>query len=199
MKNNINNYSSNPKGLEEKEMDLYSLKELLSELSDSGNIFENFEKESMSIEKGILEQIGNFNSLLKLRKLSSEIKNKKVINDKLNTLHFNLNLLKNADSCDIKQIKNIFNLFLYNNETKIDNMVYELNDFKHKINQIKKHHENLLPKSLDNKLRLENKYNKHIKKLHSIHTRQKNAFISAVKLFLKLAKNHIKTLQKFKK
>lgn len=200
MKIGIGNYMLNQEGFEEdKDMDLYSLKKELDILNSSSKIFDNFEKESMHIDKDALEQIEDFNLLLKIRKLSSEIKSKKAINDKLNTLHFNLNILKNSDANGIKPIKNIFNLFLYNNETKIDNIVNELNDFKHKISQIKKHHENLLPKSLDNKLKIEGKYGKHIEKLHSIHARQKNAFISTIRLFLKLAKNHIKTLQKFKK
>jgi len=152
----------------------------------------------MHIDKDALEQIEDFNLLLKIRKLSSEMKGKKAINDKLDTLHFSLNILKNADSNDIKPLKNIMNLFLYNNDTKIETIIRELNDFKHKINEVKKHHENLLPKSLDNKLKIEGKYNKHIEKLHSMHKRQKAAFISITKLFLKLAKNHIKNQKRFK-
>ena len=196
----VEKYLNELKGTKEsKEMGLYSLKKELDILNNSSKVFDNLEKESMHIDKDALEQIEDFSLLLKIRKLSSEIKNKKTINDNLHTLHFSLNLLKNVDTGDIKQVKNIFNLFLYNNDTKIDNIVNELNDFKHKINQIKKHHENLLPKSLDNKLRLENKYDKHIKLLHSIHAKQKTAFISLVKLFLKFTKKHLKNLQKFKK
>src|SRR3989338_1858010 len=200
MKIGIGNYMLNQEGFEEdKAMDLYSLKKELDILNNSSKVFDNFEKESMHIDKDALEQIEDFNLLLKIRKLSSEMKGKKAINDKLDTLHFSLNILKNADSNDIKPLKNIMNLFLYNNDTKIETIIRELNDFKHKINEIKKHHENLLPKSLDNKLKIEGKYNKHIEKLHSMHKRQKNAFISITKLFLKLAKNHIKSLQKLKK
>ena len=199
MKIGIGNYMLNQEGFEEdKAMDLYSLKKELDILNNSSKVFDNFEKESMHIDKDALEQIEDFNLLLKIRKLSSEMKGKKAINDKLDTLHFSLNILKNADSNDIKPLKNIMNLFLYNNDTKIETIIRELNDFKHKINEIKKHHENLLPKSLDNKLKIEGKYNKHIEKLHSMHKRQKAAFISITKLFLKLAKNHIKNQKRFK-
>ncbi|MBI2101157.1 hypothetical protein HYT53_00965 [Candidatus Woesearchaeota archaeon] len=197
MKNNIDSYSSNPKGLEE-EMDMYSIKEVLSGLNNSSHIFDNFEKESMIVEKDALEQIEDFNLLLKIRKLSSEIKGKKAINEKLSTLHFHLNLLKNADIKGAKQIRNAMNLFFYNNDTKIDSIISELNDFKHKINEVKKHHENLLPKSLDNKLKIEGKYGKHIENLHSMHKRQKTALVSLVRLFLKQAKQHIKSLKRFK-
>ena len=180
-----------------KGMDLYSLKKELLNLSESSHVFDNFEKESMSIGREELSQMQNLSSLIKLRNLAREIKNKKEINGKLHSLHFSLNLLKNTD--DTKALKNSLDLFLYNSDTKIGNIISELNDFKHKINEVKKHHENLLPKSLDNKLKIEGKYDKHIEKLHSMHKRQKTALVSLVRLFLKQAKQHIKTLQKFKK
>ena len=134
--------------------------------------------------------------MIKIRKLASEIKNKKQINDKLHSLHFNLHLLKNAS--DSKTLKNTINLFLYNNETKIAAIIDELNDFKAKLHQIKNYHSNLLPKSLDNKLEIENKYSRHIEQLHSIHKRQKDALTSTVKLFLKFTKKHIKTYKNLK-
>ena len=70
--------------------------------------------------------------------------------------------------------------------------------FAAKEAEIKKHHLILLPKSLDNKLEIEGKYAKHIEQLDSIHSRQKDALISTVKLFLKLTKKRMKNLQKFK-
>ena len=108
MKIGIGNYMLNQEGFEEdKAMDLYSLKKELYILNNSSKVFDNFEKESMHIDKDALEQIEDFNLLLKIRKLSSEMKGKKAINDKLDTLHFSLNILKNADSNDIKPLKNI--------------------------------------------------------------------------------------------
>jgi len=181
-----------------KEIDLYSLKKELAGLSEASHVFDNFEKESMSIGKEELSQIQDLSSLIKIRNLACEIKDKKAINDRLHSLHFNLNLLKNADASDSKPIKNAFGAFLHNNETKIDNIIDELNGFKAKLDEIKKHHSSLLPKSLDNKLKIEGKYNKHIENLRSIHKKQKNALVSTIKLFLKLAKRHVKKLQKFK-
>ncbi len=175
---------------EAKEIDLYSLKNELVKLNESSKVFEDFEKESMTIGKNTLSQIQNLSSLIKIRNLASEIKKKDKINEKLHSLHFNLNILKNASN--ISTIKNVLNVFLYNNDSKIDNIINELNDFKIKLGEIKNHHKNLLPKSLDNKLVIENKYNKHIEQLHSIHKKQKNALISTVKLFLKLTKKQIK-------
>lgn len=195
-KNDVEGYLNELRGFADdaKDMDLYSLKKELIILSESSHVFDNFEKESMSIGKEELSQMQNLSSLMKMRNLAREINNKKAINDKLHSLHFSLNLLKNTN--DIKPIKNALNLFLYSNDTKIGSIVNELNDFNHNISQIKKHHENLLPKSLDNKLRIENKYDKHMEKLHSIHARQKNALISLVGLFLKLAKKCVKNLKK---
>ena len=195
---NIEKYIDELRGFssEGKEIDLYSLKKELINLSQSSGVFENFEKESMVIDKDVLSQIKDLSLLIKIRNLASEIKNKKLINDKLHSLHFSLNILKNASN--ISSIKNALNIFLFNDDLKINSMIDELNDFKAKLDEIKKHHSNLMPKSLDNKLEIENKYDKHIEQLHSIHRRQKNALISTVKLFSKLTKKHITNLKRFK-
>ena len=201
VKIDIGNYIDELRGFasEEKELDLYSLKKELIDLNKSSKVFDAFEKETTFIDKNTLKQIQDLSLLMKIRNLASEIKNKKQINDRLHSLHFNLNLLKNTllDN-STKTIKTAFNTFLYDNETKIDSVINELNDFKAKLDAIKNHHKNLLPKSLDNKLIIENKYNKHIEQLYSIHKKQKNALISTLKLFLKMTKKHIKCLKKFK-
>ena len=182
---------------EGKELDLYSLKKELVDLNEFSKVFDAFEKETMFIDKDTIKQIQDLSLLMKIRNLASEIKNKKQINDKLHSLHFNLNLLKNTLlENSTETIKIAFNTFLYNNETKIDSIINELNDFKIKLGEINNHHKNLLPKSLDNKIEIENKYNKHIEKLYFIHEKQKNVLISIVKLFLKLTKKHIRNLKK---
>ena len=182
---------------EGKELDLYSLKKELVDLNEFSKVFDAFEKETMFIDKDTIKQIQDLSLLMKIRNLASEIKNKKQINDKLHSLHFNLNLLKNMLlENSTKTIKIAFNTFLHNNETKIDSIINELNDFKIKLGEIKNHHKNLLSKSLDNKIEIENKYNKHIEKLYFIHEKQKNVLISTVKLFLKLTKKHIRNLKK---
>ena len=92
----------------------------------------------------------------------------------------------------------MLNIFLYNDDSKLDNIINELDDFKSKLDEIKKYYKNLLPKSLDNKLEIENKYDRHIDKLHSIHKKQKQALISTIKLFLRFSKKHVNNLKKFK-
>ena len=183
----------------EKDLDLYSLKKELTDLSESSEVFEDFEKEASIVSKEVLAQIPDLSLLIKIKNLASEIKNKNQINEKLHSMHFNLNLMKNDLTANsISSIKNALNVFLYNDKTKIENMINEINDFKTKLSKIKKYHTSLLPNTLDNKLEIENKYSKHIEQLHSIHKRQKDALISAVKLFLKLANKHIKNLKRFK-
>lgn len=164
-------------------------------LDNLSNVFDNFERETFSVDKEHLDQIQDLSLLLKIKNLSSQLKNKKEINKKLNTLHFNLNLLKNKTAADEKSIKNIVDIFLHNEDSKIDNIIGELNDFKNKLDKIKQHHSKLLPKSLDNKIKLEAKYNRHLENLHSIHKRQKNTLISTVRLFIKYTKKHIKNLK----
>ena len=80
---------------EGKELDLYSLKKELVDLNEFSKVFDAFEKETMFIDKDTIKQLQDLSLLMKIRNLASEIKNKKQINDKLHSLHFNLNLLKN--------------------------------------------------------------------------------------------------------
>ena len=171
----------------EKEEDLYSIKKNLDSLNGSSAAFDDFENESIKIDKKSLEQIEDLSLLLKIKSLASDIRKKKEINEKLHSLHFSLNLGKNNAS----SMNAVFGIFLRNSNTKIDSMVHELNDFRVKLKEIKKLHSRLLPKSLDNKLEIEDKYGKHLKRLHSIHKKQKEVFVSLTKLFLKMAKNHI--------
>ena len=132
-KSNIEDYIDELRGFAGtgKEMDIYSLKKELMDLSESSGVFEDFEKSSMLIGKGMLSRVHNLGSLIKIRNLASEIKNKSVINEKLRSLHFNLNILKAASfTNNASEIKNAINAFLYNNETKIDSIINEVNDFK---------------------------------------------------------------------
>lgn len=190
VKINVANYIEQLRNISEreKEEDLYSIKRSLNSLNGSSSAFDDFEKESVKIGKDSLGQIEDLGLLLKIKSLASGIRGKKEINDKLHSLHFSLNLGKSSDSA----MSNIFEVFLRNNSTKIDSMVHELNDFKDKLEEIKKHHSKLLPKSLDNKLEIEDKYEKHLEKLHSMHSRQKKAFISLARLFLKMTKGYRK-------
>ena len=199
-KSNIEDYIDELKGIstEAKDIDLYSLKRELVNLDESSKVFGDFEKNAMVIDKEVLSQVQNLGSLVKIRNLASEIKNKGKINEKLHSLHFKLNLLKDASVTDVSTIKNMLNVFLYNNESKIDNIINELNDFKTKLDGLKKCQSDLFPKSLDNKLKIESKYGKYIEQLHLIHARQKNALASTIRLFLKFAKRYIKNLHKFK-
>ena len=111
-------------------------------------------------------------------------------------MHFNLNLLKNKTAADEKSIKSIVDVFLHNEDSKIDSIIKELNDFRSKINELEKHHSSLLPKGLDNKIELEGKYSRHLENLHSIHKRQKNALVSTIRLFIKYTKKHIKNVKR---
>ena len=181
------------------ELDLYSLKKELNNLNENSKAFDNFEKNSGIIDKETLSQIQDLSILIKIRSLASEITNKKEIANKLHSLHFDINALKNASiTSDFLSIRNMLNLFLHDNGAKIGSIIYELNDFKAKLDKLNNYYSILLPKSLDNKLKIEGKYAKHVKQLYSIHKRQKSALVSAIKLFLEFSKRHIKYLQKFK-
>ena len=179
-----------------KEMDLYSLKDELSSLENLSGAFDSFEKEASIINIDHLKHMEDLSLLLKIKNLASQIKDKKRINKKLHTLHFNLNLLKNKTFTNDRPIKDIVDVFLHNDESKIDMVIDELNDFKTKLEDIKKHHSKLLPKGLDNKIEMESKYGKHIEKLQLIHQKQKSALVSTIKLFVKYAKRHIRNVNR---
>lgn len=195
----IEDYIKEMKGLDKNDyLDFYSLKKELNNLSESSKVFDDFERESMHIGTETLNQMMDLSSLIKIKALASQIKDKKSINDGLHTLHFNLGMAKNSPIESAGSMKRLADVFLLNPETKIDSMIGELNYFKAKLEEIKKHHSNLLPKSLDSKIKIEGKYGKHIEMLHSVHQRQKNAFLSIAGMFLKQAKSHIKSLKRFK-
>ncbi|MBI2657562.1 hypothetical protein HYX08_02595 [Candidatus Woesearchaeota archaeon] len=174
---------------EKSEADIYSLKEELNRLSES-KAFENFERESATVEKTSLEQIKDFGMLLRARSLASAICGKKGITDKLHSMHFSLNMLKSGSA------KEALDAFLYS-KTKISNIIDELNDFKAKLEEIERCHSKMLPDGLDSRLHAE-KYSARVETLRSMHKRQKNALISAVKLFIKMSKKHIKSQKSFK-
>ncbi len=164
------------------EADFYSLKNELISLSQS-KVFENFEREHTLIGREVLHEVQDLSLLGKMRTLAAEISGKKKINEKLSMLH----------SALAKEPMNVvLHAFLNNEETMIDSVIKELNDFRAKLDEIKRYHSILLPKSLDSRVRIENKYGKHIEQLHSMHKKQKKVLAETIKLFLKSAKKHIR-------
>lgn len=189
VKIDVEQYISELKGVHAaEEMDLYSLKKELLFLNECSEVFDDFEKEAASISKETLSRVQGLGLLLKMRKLASELKSKKEINNKLHSFHFSLNLIKNASSHSAA--KNAISEFLHGNE--IQSIADELNDFKSKLEKVGSFHSELLPKSLDSSLELEMKYGRHLKNLDFMHNRQKMALVSAANLFLKLAKQQLK-------
>ena len=69
VKIDIEKYINELKGFvnEGKAIDLYSLKKELISLNESSIVFDNFEKESMSIDKDVMQQIEDLSLLIKIR------------------------------------------------------------------------------------------------------------------------------------
>lgn len=162
--------------------EFYSLRKEIANLNHS-KVFENFEREHMVIGREVLHEVHDLSSLGKMRVLAAEISGKKKINEKLNVLHSTLA----KEPIDV-----VLQVFLNKDETNIDSIIKDLNDFNAKLDEMKNHHSILLPKSLDNKLRIEDKYGRQTEQLHSMHKKQKKALAETIKLFLKLAKKHIR-------
>ena len=179
--------------------DWHSIKSSLQELEKSSDAFDNFENASRSISRDELKNAADLSALMEMRKLASQIKEKKMINGKLSHLHSHLRLLNGTPTLnDISPLKSTIDAFLHNDNSKIDLIIDELNDFKKKLSQIDRHHLTLMPKSLEGKIGPQNRYQSHIESLHSIHNMQKNVFMSTLRLFIKMTKENIGHLKRFK-
>lgn len=177
--------------------DWHSIKSSLQELEKSSAAFDNFENASRNIGKDELKQVEDLSALMEMRKLASQIKQKKEITGKLSHLHSHLKLLNQTPALnDISPLKNTIDAFLHNDNSKIGIIIDELNDFKRKLSQIDSHHLALMPKSLEEKIGPQNRYQSHIESLHSIHNMQKNVFMSTLRLFIKMTKENINQIKK---
>ena len=177
--------------------DWHSIKSSLQELEKSSAAFDNFENASRNIGKDELKQVEDLSALMEMRKLASQIKQKKEITGKLSHLHSHLKLLNETPTLnDISPLKSTIDAFLHSNNSKIGIIIDELNDFKRKLSQIDRHHLTLMPKSLEGRIGPQNRYQSHIESLHSIHNMQKNVFMSTLRLFIKMTKDSINQMKK---
>ena len=168
-----------------------SLEEVGSEiekLHGCSPVFDDFEKQAIYVDKKLLDEISNFDSLFKIRRLASEIKAKKNINGMLESLH---SLVLDAKKASSKiELLSAVNSFLHGGKSKASFVIDELNDFRRKLAEVERHHSQLMPKSLDGRLALE-KRAEHIGRLHEVHAMQSKILKSIAAHFIRHAKKHI--------
>jgi hypothetical protein len=180
-----------------------NLKEIRYELENIAEINEvvkSFQKSSELHSKEFLRDIYHQDIPMKIALLSSHLKEKNEISERLRALLYNLSTLRSSIlTKDRKEALKIINDFLKNTYSGVSVIANELNDFKKKINKLDSHYRMLMsyvPKTLDYKLTTEAEYKKYIGTLHSIHQKQKEIFLNISKLFMKLSKVSIKKLKK---
>jgi len=172
------------------------IKNKLENLEEIDGLIDNFEKNSIFHSEFFLKKAKNQNLALKIKILNSELKEKNEINERLQSLGYNLGLLRTLLIVkDDKVFKKIKESFLINDYSSIPVIIKELNGFKDKINEAESSYKNLINEkysSIDFKVRHEHELEEHLKNLHEIHKKQKQLLISMGLMFAKLVKDILK-------
>lgn len=180
----------NRSGFEKKSFE--EIKEELKELHEYNIVFEELEKSSIFGTENSMH-IGN-DTFVQARSLISEIKQKQEITQKLNSLGYNLDLLR--ISTIMKDKKNMLFLINHINKNKycsITSIISELNSLKSSIDGLENLHMNLLNSglSLDIKTLIEQDFRKKHKKLDELYYKQKNILLNLSTTFIKFAKDSV--------
>ena len=189
---NIFDYFNNA-NKEDKLIENFSeIKEKLDNLEEIDETIDNFEKNSIFHSEYFLKKAKNEHLALKIKLLNSELKEKNEINERLQSLGYNLGLLRTLLIVkDDKVFKKIKESFLTNDYSGIPVIIKELNDFKNKINESESSYKNLINEkysSIDFKVRHEHELEGHLKNLHEIHKKQKRLLVSMGLMFTSLLK-----------
>ncbi len=167
------------------------IKKDLEELYEYDIVFEELEKSRFFKESSM--HIKN-NDFIQTRLLISEIKDKKEITEMLNSLGYNVGLLRASIlRQDKEKIAKDIAKIMKNNYYGINSIINELNSLKNKLYQLESLQINLLDSelSLDVKAIMEQEFRKKHKKLDEIHIKQKNILLNLSSIFLKLTKKSV--------
>lgn len=196
----VENYLEELKTVSKESLKLNSLRDVkveIENIKDINHAIRNFERYSELHDKEFLKSLENQDIPMRITLLNSEIKEKSEINERLSELCYYLSTLNTAVlTKDRVRAKNIIKNAMTNEYAGIKTILSELKDFSDKITDAEKHYSMLmefLPKGLDTKLTTEKKYKDHMKKLKSIHNRQKEIFVNTTKMFLKMSKKGLKS------
>ena len=154
-------------------------------------MFEDLEKSRLFKESSMHIKNDEF---IQIRLLISEIKDKKEITEMLNSLGYNIGLLRASILRQDKQkmAQDIIKI-MKNNYYGINSIINELSSLKNKLDQLESLQINLLNSelSLDVKTIMEQEFRKKHKKLDEIYTKQKNILLNLSNVFLKLTKKSV--------
>ena len=172
------------------------IKKELESLEEINELIENFEKNSIFHSNVFLKRAKNQHLAVKIKILNSELKEKNEINERLQSLGYNLGLLRMLQVVkDDKAFKKIKESFLTNDYSSIPVIIKELNNSKEKIDELENDYKALINQgyaSIDFKVRHEHELDEHLKSLNNIHKKQKQLLKSMAIMFVKLSKNILK-------
>lgn len=154
-------------------------------------MFEDLEKSRLFKESSMYIKNDEF---IQARFLISEIKDKKEITEMLNSLGYNIGLLRASILRQDKQkIAQDIIKIMKNNYYGINSIINELNSLKTKIDELENLHTSLMNNdlSLDVKTIIEQDFRKKHKKLDEIYKQQKNILLNLSNVFLKLTKKSV--------
>ena len=167
------------------------IKKDLEELYEYDITFEDLEKSRLFKESSMHIKNDEF---IQARFLISEIKDKKEITEMLNSLGYNIGLLRASILRQDKQkIAQDITKIMKNNYYGINSIINELNSLKTKIDKHENLHTSLMNNdlSLDVKAIMEQDFRKKHKKLDEIYKQQKNILLNLSNVFLKLTKKSV--------
>lgn len=177
------------------ELKLKSLDEVKKELEglhEYNIVFEELEKNNLFTQENSM-RINN-DILSQTSSIISEIKEKRDINHRLNSLSYTVGWLKSAISVKDKDItQKAIESVLKNKYSSIGSIVNELNSLKGGIDKLENIHSELLKSglSLDVKTLMEQEFLQKHKKLDELHSKQKNILLSLSGIFAGLAKDAV--------
>jgi len=172
------------------------IKHELNNLGDAYDLIENFEKHSFFHNEFFHERSKNKHLVSEIKFLNSEIRDKDLINERLQSLGNNLGSLRTIQSIkDISVINQVKHGFFENSFSGIPAIINELKDFKDKLNKLEGNYYSLINEeysSIDFKVRHQHHLEEHLKNLNKIYEKQNNLLISMGMMFTKHFKEIIR-------
>jgi hypothetical protein len=168
----------------------------LDKLGEVNGLIENFERNSFFHCGFFTEKAKNKHLASKIKELNLELREKDLINERLQSFGNNLGLVRTClhikDEFLLNKIKHGF---FVNDFSSIPAITKELNEFKDKINDLEQNYKAMINEehsSIDFKANHQHLLEEHLKNLHNTHKKQKMIFQSMGLMFTKHFKSILK-------
>ena len=157
---------------------------------------DDFERNSIFHSTVFLKKAKDQSAAMRVKMLNSQIREKNEITERLHELAHNLGMLRTLVFVkDEKAFSRIKDSFLTNEYSSIPVIAEELNDFRDKLDNLKKGYKAMINDrhaSIDFKVKHEHHLDSHLKKLENVRKKQKALLVSMGLMFTKLSKELIR-------